>query len=83
MLRIRALGVRPFAVQQTARLTLGNIRTPYHEIEVVGFVVKLCELLIRLTYLDRDQITWPPVEATLSTKICVASFRLSLKSSRR
>lgn len=44
----------------TARLTLDNIQTPYVENEVVGFVTELYELLHKLAYLGRDQITWPP-----------------------
>lgn len=45
---------------ETARLTLDTIRTPYDENEVVGLVTELYELLIKLAYLGRDQITWPP-----------------------
>lgn len=45
---------------ETARLTLDNTRTPYDENEIVGFVTELYELLIKLAYLGRDQITWPP-----------------------
>ncbi|ROW03460.1 hypothetical protein VSDG_01288 [Cytospora chrysosperma] len=45
---------------EAARLTLDNTRTPYDEDEVVAFVTELYELLIKLAYLGRDQITWPP-----------------------
>lgn len=42
------------------RLTLDLIRTPYDENEIVGLVAELYDLLTRLAYLDRDQVTWPP-----------------------
>lgn len=45
---------------ETARLALDSIRTHYDENEIVGFVTKLYELLIKLAYLGRNQITWPP-----------------------
>ncbi|ROV86863.1 hypothetical protein VMCG_10809 [Cytospora schulzeri] len=44
----------------TLRLTLENIQTPYNEDEFVGLVTNLYELLIKIAYLGRDQITWPP-----------------------
>lgn len=42
------------------RLTLDNVRTPYDEDEIVGLVTELYELLIKLAYIGRDHITWPP-----------------------
>lgn len=46
--------------RETSRLTLDDNRTPYNDVEFVGFVTDLYELLIKLAYLSRDQITWPP-----------------------
>ncbi|KAK2595886.1 hypothetical protein N8I77_013677 [Diaporthe amygdali] len=45
---------------ETPRLTLDNVRTPYDEDEIVGLVTELYELLVKLAYIGRDHITWPP-----------------------
>lgn len=46
--------------QETPRLSLDNVQTPYNEDEIVGLVTELYELLVKLAYIDRDHITWPP-----------------------
>lgn len=42
----------------TARQTLNNLRTPYDEDEIVDLVSDLYELLIKLAYIGRDQVSW-------------------------
>lgn len=46
--------------QDTSRLTLDNFQTPYNEDEIVSLVTELYELLVKLAYIDRDHIAWPP-----------------------
>lgn len=46
--------------QETPRLTLDNLQTPYNEDEIVSLITELYELLVKLAYIGRDDITWPP-----------------------
>lgn len=46
--------------QETPRLSLDNDQTPYNEDEIVSLVTKLYELLVKLAYIGRDHIRWPP-----------------------
>lgn len=45
---------------ETAQPTLDDCCTTYSEDEVVGLINELYELLIKLAYLRRDHVTWPP-----------------------
>lgn len=46
--------------QETPRLTLDDVQTPFNEDEIVSLVTELYQLLIKLAYIDRDHIAWPP-----------------------
>lgn len=46
--------------QETPQLTLDNLQTPYNEDEIVGLITELYELLVKLAYIHRDHIAWPP-----------------------
>lgn len=46
--------------QETPRLTLDDVQTPYNEDEIVGLVTKLFEPLVEVAYIGRDHIRWLP-----------------------
>lgn len=48
--------------QETSRLALVSIQTPYDEDEIAGLVTELYELLVKLAYIGRDHIAWPPAD---------------------
>lgn len=57
--------------QETPRLTLDNVQTPYNEDEIVSLVTELYELLVKLAYIDRDHIRWsPPGGHAINEDLC-------------